>query len=264
MTPGQWLERMMGWRELLTLEPLDGYWLDNPSWGQRIAMPRNVSGLGGPGQLVPIGRLDRIPGPPRPYTVRLYRTGGVADAGSAAGNFPIIRAKITVGCGGQNTSFWCDFAHGTQFSVVASSIVVEAVQESLMGLSTNQPVELAAAFGQGACAHSNATYTFMPAPPAAVPGVVIVAAVAQIPQYATHVEVYATSAGVPNRDPLNHLRQGAVNVATDLLVSPFSDPELRNYPGVRLHPETNFITLRCLLGTVPWTFCSVIFNLGAL
>lgn len=255
-----WIKKRLTWRTLQTVEPLDGDWLDNASWGQRIAMPPGLAGLGANGQVVPVGRLDRSPGPPRPYTVRLYRTGGVATAAAAAGAYPILRARVTIGVGGQNSTMWCDWAHGTQFSVVASSIVVDAVQEGVMGVAATQPIVLAVAFGQGPCARGDAIYTFMPAPPA-VPGATLVCALQNVPQYATHVEVTASNGGNPNRDPLNQLRQGSANTAIDLVVTGFNDPELRTYPGVRLHPEANFISVRSLLGAVPWTFANVVFHL---
>jgi hypothetical protein len=263
------LRELLSWPGRRVLEPLEGYWLGDPSWGQVYAAPVTTAGLGAPGQIVPVARLDRIPGPPRPYTIRLYRTGGVLDAVSGAGAYAGLRARITVGSGGQTTQFAVDWAHGTQFTVVASSIVVDAVQEGVLNVSPATPIAVGAAFGQGACSRGNATFTLMPAQ-VPVPGALAFATFAAVPQYATHVEVYATTdTGFPggwfaNRDPLNSLEQQTFANAAYVAINTFADPELRTYPGVRLIPEANQIWLRSRAGAVQWTECTVVFNLTCL
>lgn len=246
MTPGAWLKHMLSWPERRVLEPLEGYWQGNPSFGQQWAVPTPMTpGIGGDGVVVPIARMDRTPGPPRPWTVRLNRYGALEQALAAApGTLAFLRARITVGNGGYNNTFLVDWAHGTQFTVVGSTITVDAVQEGLMRPDIVTPGNLSAAFGHGTAAPGNATFTLFPA----VPGVGASLIVAEpIPQYATRVELYATVPGAtfaPNRDPANLLVQRGdflLNTGT-LISSQFNDPELRS-GGVALHPEARRLTI---------------------
>lgn len=252
----EWAHKRHKWPFVHVLEPLEGDWQSNPSWGQSWTAPAGVVGLGAEGAVQPIGRLDRTPGPPKVYTISLLRFGGWATG--TPGDFPFLRARFTVGLGGQNRVFEIDWHHGTQISLPASTISVEAVQGGT-GWIPGDPLTLAVAFGQGQASRTFATYTVCP--PLPPPGGAVSPPLRdQMPRYATHFQVFASTAAAVSRDPANLIMQYKIGVVPPIVVNTFADIEARTEPGIPLHPECNAI--RLFNGGVIWDIASVVYRLA--
>lgn len=124
-------------------EPHEGDWANNNEWGN------SFSGLmpGAAGIQKNVAALNSTPGPPRVYTVQLFRN----DINSLANSD--VRAVVTYGVGAVNNSFLVDWLHGVQFSLVANYIRVDFVTYAPAAADpysvTADPLLLAASFGAG-------------------------------------------------------------------------------------------------------------------
>ena len=105
------------------VEPTEGYWTGNPSFGQRFqgSLPAVE------GQAVNLIDNSKLPGPPQPWTINLFRSNkNLANEGSPAQNAD-VRARITYGAGGASNTFDVDVLAGTQFELVCNSLRVDLV-----------------------------------------------------------------------------------------------------------------------------------------
>lgn len=102
------------------VEPESGPWQRDGAFGRyfRGAIPTTE------GDTLAVFNNDAIMGPPRARVVHLYRS----DRGISAhgGNYG-FRASVTYGVGGAQNNLLLDWTQGGQFSIVASTIRVEAV-----------------------------------------------------------------------------------------------------------------------------------------
>lgn len=134
---------------VLILEPSKGDWLNNNNWGNSHRGPIPAAA----GVEIGVAELRETPGPPRVYTVQLFRTIVHTDENNAD-----VRAKVSYGVGGVRNSFQLDWVTGMQFSLLASYVKLDAVtyrpQEYNDYLASgSEQLTIAAAFGAGAIAH---------------------------------------------------------------------------------------------------------------
>jgi hypothetical protein len=132
------------------VEPIDGPWVNDPAFGNQIKKgPMNLL-FPTAGTAQSVVKTDDTPGPPRVHTVQLFR-GDDRTANNAD-----FYAKVSYGVGGVNNSFLVDWAMGAQFSLVASSLSVEAVSyrpdETIAYTTNTAEIVLAATIGQGTIA----------------------------------------------------------------------------------------------------------------
>lgn len=100
------------------LEPVKGPWVNQNTFGdQRFeSLPRTE------GQVIAVlPKNTALYGPPAVHSLQLGRSDEV-EAENAD-----VRARITIGCGGVENSFDCDWLHGLQMALVCNSISVQAV-----------------------------------------------------------------------------------------------------------------------------------------
>lgn len=119
-------------REIGIIEPLKGHWLNNNSWGDAYNgdFPLTYD------KIIPIAELNDTPGPPRVYTVQLFR-----DMSAAEPLVAEVKARITYGVGAVRHTFDIDYLAGCQFSLVASYIKVEAITYSpVVNFNPAQPL----------------------------------------------------------------------------------------------------------------------------
>lgn len=100
------------------LEPQSGAWVNNNLWGEQRFEPL-PSRAGSVISVLP--KNTKLYGPPAVHSVQLGRSDGV-DAQNAD-----VYARVTLGCGGIENQFDCDWLHGSQFTVVCNSLSVQAV-----------------------------------------------------------------------------------------------------------------------------------------
>jgi hypothetical protein len=132
-------------RQQSPVPPTDGEWNNNPSWGQFQSglVPTTA------GYVTSVATLDRSYGPPQTMTVALSRTAG-RQLNSSNYDF---KARVTWSVGAISRQCMLDWRDGCQFSVVASSIKIESVTETI---DLEQPysngghrIELGACFAAG-------------------------------------------------------------------------------------------------------------------
>ncbi len=134
-------------RRIFALEPYDGDWLNNNTWGNsyRGLMP------GGAGIAQGVAELIRTPGPPRVYSCQLFRDDNRDHANAD------VRAKVTYGIGGVRNSFYLDWIAGCQFSLVASYIKVDfetyRPDENAAYSTGTTALQLGCTFGAGTIGH---------------------------------------------------------------------------------------------------------------
>lgn len=145
-------------RKVLVVEPRSGWWSSNPAWG------RTVSVFYPPAEntVQSVARIDNMPGPPQVQTIILGRNppqDSLLMPGNACWN-----ALITYGVGAVSQQFECDWGPGTQLSLVASSITVDAVsRQAFAGVAyapvPNQQITLTVGFGRQSAQQGQSTLT---------------------------------------------------------------------------------------------------------
>lgn len=223
------------------LEPTSGYWTNAHEWGFLWSPPVAITnGIGGPGTVIGICNLDRSPGPPKVYTIMLWRLPLLSQAQGANLTFAFMRARITLGTGGQKQVFVCDWRYGTQICVVANTIQVHAEQVG----NFDRPMPLAVAIAQGGTpGQGKASLTF----PTSVPVAGGITQPINIPAYATSFLVTARTPApnvFPERAANNYILQVAsASVPNTIVTNTFADAEARTLPGIPIHPEADHIAL---------------------
>lgn len=109
------------------IEPTKGPWWNNNFWGDQHAQGVPES-EGVTVEVLP--KNNRMYGPPAVHSVALVRGDEIVAQNAD------VYASVTVGCGGIENNFRCDWLHGVQFSIVCNSLHVEAVSyapSSLVG-----------------------------------------------------------------------------------------------------------------------------------
>lgn len=135
------------------VEPVEGYWTGNAKFGQRFQgrMPAT------PGVLIPCLENAKLPGPPQPWTIHLFRSDRNAINEGDPINNSELRARITYGAGGASSQFECDVISGAQFSLVCNSVRVDFVSyrpntRPAVPYLGGQALIVGAMLGKGACA----------------------------------------------------------------------------------------------------------------
>lgn len=100
------------------VEPIQGPWVNNNLWGEQRFEPL-PSTAGAVISILP--KNTKLYGPPAVHSIQLGRSDAV-DAENAD-----VYARITLGCGGIENSFDCDWLHGAQLTAVCNSLSVQAV-----------------------------------------------------------------------------------------------------------------------------------------
>lgn len=100
------------------LEPQAGDWVNNNLWGEQRFEPLPQT-AGAVVSVLP--KNTKLYGPPAVHSIQLGRSDAV-DAENAD-----VYARITLGCGGIENQFFCDWLHGAQLTVVCNSVSVQAV-----------------------------------------------------------------------------------------------------------------------------------------
>lgn len=125
MTPLDWARMCArGFRAALrqtivtALEPTKGPWVNQNTFGDQFfhALPATENQV-----MAVLPKNTGLYGPPAVHSLQLGRSDDV-DAENAD-----VRARITIGCGGVENSFDCDWVHGLQLALVCNSISVQAV-----------------------------------------------------------------------------------------------------------------------------------------
>lgn len=117
MTPGE-LVAVLKRYAVSVLEPQKGEWVNNNVWGDQRFQPLPQTA----GQVISVlPKNTSLYGPPAVHSVQLGRSDDV-DAENAD-----VYARVTLGCGGVENNFDCDWLHGAQFTVVCNSLSVQAV-----------------------------------------------------------------------------------------------------------------------------------------
>jgi hypothetical protein len=146
-----------------TLEPQQGDWSGSNFWGDQYTSRRDANGVTNfpktAGQVIGVlPKNNRMYGPPKTVTVNLYRSDD-PQVGNAD-----FRARVTYGVGGASNQFFCDWTAGTQFSITANNVSVDAVSYAPDGLQAYMPDTtdgffLGAMVTEGASASEGLTYT---------------------------------------------------------------------------------------------------------
>lgn len=105
-------------RGVTALEPTKGPWTNQNTFGDQRFQPLPAT----EGQVIQVlPKNTNLYGPPAVHSVQLGRSDDVPTQNAD------VYARVTVGCGGIENNFECDWLHGVQFSVVCNSISVTAV-----------------------------------------------------------------------------------------------------------------------------------------
>jgi len=100
------------------LEPTDGPWANQNAFGDQFFGPLPTNA----GKVIEVlPKNTKLYGPPSVHSVALGRSDGVAAQNAD------VYARITIGCGGVENSFDCDWLHGAQLALVCNSVSVRAV-----------------------------------------------------------------------------------------------------------------------------------------
>lgn len=145
------------------LEPQRGEWSGSNFWGDQFTSRRDADGHTNfpktAGQVLGVlPKNNRMYGPPKTVTVNLYRSDD-PQIGNAD-----FRARVTYGVGGATNQFFCDWNAGTQFTITANNVSVDAVSYAPDGLAAYQADNvdgffLGAMVTEGASPAVNLTYT---------------------------------------------------------------------------------------------------------
>lgn len=138
-----------------TVEPEVGPWLNNPKWGQIFQNPLPAV----EDAVIPVGNIDRTVGPPKVHTVQLFRSDVIS---TDTANSDVI-AQVTYGIGAVRNSFEVDWKQGAQFSLLASTITVNAVTRRVSSPAAyaagGNQVILGVGFGEGNVGRESITWT---------------------------------------------------------------------------------------------------------
>jgi hypothetical protein len=102
----------------VAIEPTGGPWKNNNNWGAKFEGPMPLQA----GVRLSVFDGSQIPGPPRVQTIILAR-----DPQSTPGDNADFRALIEYGVGGLVDNFVCDWTRGTQITLVANWVRVNAI-----------------------------------------------------------------------------------------------------------------------------------------
>jgi hypothetical protein len=145
------------------LEPQQGDWSSSNFWGDQFTSKRDAAGHTNfpksAGQVLGVlPKNNKMYGPPKTVTVNLYRS-DEPQIGNAD-----FRARVTYGVGGASNQFLCDWLAGTQFSITANNVSVDAVSYAPDAQSAYAPDNvdgffLGAMVTEGASPSVGLTYT---------------------------------------------------------------------------------------------------------
>jgi len=102
-----------GTRGVMFLQPTRGWWTGNSAFGRQ-----RIGDLPAVGDQEDLWDSGRLPGPPQPICLQLYRS----DRQVAVQANRDVHAVITYGAGGASNTFRCDWRSGSQMSLVANTI----------------------------------------------------------------------------------------------------------------------------------------------
>ncbi len=141
---------------LRIVEPTSGAWVNQNTFGDQRFQPLPATA----GQVMNVlPKNTGLYGPPAVHSLQLGRSDDVPTQNAD------VYARITIGCGGVENSFDCDWLHGLQLSVVCNSVSVQAVTYAPNGdapyATSNASVALKAMVAKGSVQQGRlpATYT---------------------------------------------------------------------------------------------------------
>jgi hypothetical protein len=121
----------------VVIEPSRGPWKNNIHWGNTVKQPMPASA----GIEIPVFDGAEIVGPPRAQTIQLFRDD------NRAGQNSDYRAHVYYGTGAAQNEFFCDWAQGQQFTIVANWVRVNAISYAPLGFVPYNPSGGAVAIG---------------------------------------------------------------------------------------------------------------------
>jgi len=140
---------------LRVLEPTKGPWVNQNTFGEQRFQPLPATA----GRVVSVlPKNTGLYGPPAVHSIQLGRSDEVPAENAD------VYARVTVGCGGIENSFDCDWLHGVQMTLVCNSVSVQAVSYAPDGTTayaaSGASIALKVMVAKGSIAQSRCPATF--------------------------------------------------------------------------------------------------------